>query len=144
MKYRTLLTACGIMVAGMLTWARPAQAVKPFFEQFNSIYVNTKTTYPKAVSFNATVQKTGCYVCHQSGPQKGFNAYGAQVKKVLAKTDAQNPQKIRSALAQVDRAKVNANDPNSPTFGDRIRQGKLPAGDVAAKPAMTKASAPCR
>jgi hypothetical protein len=128
----------------MLLGTQPAQGCKPFFEQFNSIYVNTKTTYPLAVNFNATVQKTGCYVCH--GTQKGtFNAYGTQVKKVLAKTDVQNTQKIHAALAQLDRVKTNAQDPKSPTFGDRIRQGKLPAGDSVAKPAAkSSSSAPCR
>ena len=42
------------------------------------------------------------------------------------KADAKNPEKIRQALETV--AKMPSNGTGSPTFGELIQMGKLPAG----------------
>ena len=113
---------------------QPASAVKPFLEQFKALYVKPKTTDHTMLIFNAAVEKKDCTICHLAKPQKGFNAYGAQVKKLLAKNDAQNPKAIRIALSKAARMKANPDDPQSLTFGQRLQQGKLPVGEIHVRP----------
>ena len=110
---------------------RPARAVKPFLEQFKTLYVNPKTTDHAMRNFNSAVAKKDCTICHLPKPRKGFNAYGTQLKKFLnAKRDGQNAQAIRAAMKKVALMKSKPDDPDSPTFGERLRQGKLPVGEI--------------
>ena len=118
------------LVAGVLN-PRPAVAVKPFLEQFKTLYVKSNTTDHTMLIFNAAVAKKDCMICHLPKPKRGFNAYGAQLKKLLnAKRDGQNAQAIRAAMKKVAQMKSNPDDPDSPTFGARLRQGKLPVGEI--------------
>jgi hypothetical protein len=128
---------CGVVafvfcaVVGGVLNTPPAGAVKPFLEQFKTLYVKPKTRDHTMMIFNAAVEKKDCSLCHLPKPRKGFNAYGTQLKKLLnAKRDGQNAQSIRAAMKKVAQMKSNPDDPDSPTFGERIRQGKLPVGEI--------------
>ena len=131
MKYRRVLILVCFVVAGVL-WSRPAAAVKPFMEQFSAVYVKPQTADHNMKIFNSAVAKVGCNLCHKGQPQnKNMNAYGAELKKLLnPKRDAQNAQKIRAAFAQVGKMKSNPSDPKSQTFAARIKEGKLPVGEI--------------
>jgi hypothetical protein len=123
-----------VLAAAVIT-ARQAGAMKPFFEQFKAMYVKPNSKERSVLIFNAAVEKKGCTVCHKTDPQKTpgpktFNAYGAQVKKLLTKNDAGSAAKIKSALAKVSRLKSDPDDAKSPTFGERIHSGKLPVGEI--------------
>ena len=128
----TILVFCGLAAGVFMT--RPAVAVKPFLEQFKALYVKPKTSDHTMQIFNAAVEAKGCTICHRgqpAKPTKAWNAYGTQLTKLLsAKRDAQNPQAIRAALVKVSRLKANPDDPKSMTFGGRLRQGKLPVGEI--------------
>ncbi len=66
--------------------------------------------------------------------QEGPELYGVELAKLLDnKTDKDNKDKIHSALAKVEKLPSNAQDKNSPTFGQLIQQGKLPGGAPAAE-----------
>ena len=83
--------------------------------------------------FKEAVEAKGCTICHRgqpAKPAKGYNAYGTQFTKLLTKRDGQNPQKIRAAMMKVARMKSNPDDPDSPTFGQRLKEGKLPVGEI--------------
>lgn len=124
-----VLVLCAAVAAAFST--RPACAVKPFLEQFKALYVKPHTTDHTMQIFNAAVEKKECNLCHLAKPKKGFNAYGTQFQKLLsAKSDAQNPRKIRAAMTKVAKMKSNPDDPDSATFGERLRQGKLPVGEI--------------
>ena len=131
MKYRSLLLLSVVVAAGVF-WSRPAGAVKPFMEQFSAVYVKPQTTDHKMKIFNSAVAKVSCNLCHKGQPQnKNMNAYGSELKKLLnPKRDAQNAQKIRAAFAQVGKMKSNPADPKSQTFAARIKEGKLPVGEI--------------
>ena len=131
MRYGVAACVFLTLLAGALC-TRPAGAVKPFFEQFKALYLKPNTKDYTVQVFNAGVEKKACGVCHRGQQaKKDFNPYGKQVSKLLsAKRDAGNPQAIVLALKKVASMKSNPEDPASPTFGQRIRQGKLPAGEI--------------
>jgi hypothetical protein len=136
MRYGVAALVFGAGLAAFLA-ARPAAAVKPFFEQFKSMYVDPKTTNHNKLIFNLAVEKKQCTICHKLKTPHGapFNAYGEQVSKLLnAKRDAANPRAIKAALGKVSRLKSIADDPKSPTFGERLRTGKLPVGEIHVVP----------
>jgi hypothetical protein len=128
MKRRLFLASCGLLViVGMSTLAQPARSVDSFNKEFKALYLRTGSTTAstQATVFASSVQRAGCSVCHLT-KKKGFNAYGKQVATLLTASDKTNRTKIRAALTKVAAMPTKANDAKSPTFGDRIRQGKLP------------------
>ncbi|MGO9111986.1 MAG: hypothetical protein ACLP9L_22395 [Thermoguttaceae bacterium] len=137
MRYGVAVLVFCAVLAGMFR-TRPAAAVKPFLEQFKALYVKPKTTDHTMQIFNEAVEAKGCTICHRgqpAKPTKEWNTYGTQLKTLLnAKRDAQNPKAIRAALGKVSRMKSNPDDPQSPTFGQRLQQGKLPVGEIHVRP----------
>jgi hypothetical protein len=132
MRYGVAFLVFCAVVAGVCC-AGPAGAGKPFLEQFKAAYVKPKTTDRTMVIFNEAVEKDGCGICHvsQGGKAtKALNAYGTQISKVITKADGNNAQKIRAALTKVEKVKSKPDDPKSPTFGERLKQGKLPVGEI--------------
>jgi hypothetical protein len=82
------------LVAG--SSARPAYAIKQFFDEFKAVYV--KDGSPLA----AAVDSAKCNVCHVGSSKKDRNAYGeALAERLDKKEDAKNPEKIRMALDEV-------------------------------------------
>jgi len=134
MRYGVAAMILAVSAAAVFA-SRQAGAMKPFFEQFKAMYVKPDTKERSMMIFNAAVEKKGCTICHKPAPDKvrgpkTFNAYGDQVKKLLSKKDANDPKKIRSALAKVSKLKSDPDDRKSPTFGERIHSGKLPVGEI--------------
>jgi hypothetical protein len=128
MRSRLLLAACGLAVVIGMLWLVPAASpTETFNKEFKSCYVRPRGDR-KAVAFATAVDKARCSVCHLGGKKKGFNAYGKQVAKLLHKSDERDRKKILAALNKVAAMKINPSDSKSQSFGERIRQGKLPAG----------------
>jgi hypothetical protein len=100
--------------------ARPAFAIKQFFDEFKAVYV--KDGSPLA----AAVESAKCNVCHKGSSKKDRNAYGeALAERLDKKEDAKNPAKIKMALEEV--AKLPS--PAGATFGALLAEGKLPAAE---------------
>ena len=127
---------CGVRGrGGGICGCRSAVALPPFLAQFKAMYVKPNAKDHDMLIFNEAVEKKKCGICHHGEPkQKKFNAYGAEVHNLLSKGDANNTNKIRAALGKVSRIKSKADDSSSPTFGDRLRQGKLPVGEIHIRP----------
>jgi len=53
------------------------------------------------------------------------NAYGKELEKILGKNE-KGKEKILKALDDVEKIKLDEKDEKSPTYGDRIKEGKLP------------------
>jgi hypothetical protein len=136
MRYGVLAGVCSLAIAAALA-ARPAAAVKPFFEQFKALYVKSDTTDHTMKIFNLAVEKKQCTICHvKKAPHgKPFNAYGTQISKLLTKNNANDPKTIRAAMKKVEKIKTDPSDPKSPNFGTRLKQGKLPVGEIHVVPA---------
>lgn len=71
-----------------------------------------------------------CVVCHVAGfgPR---NQYGTAINLLLTGNDREDPARKREAGRRVNDIPANPASPDSPTFGDLIRQGVLPASDLA-------------
>lgn len=103
--------------------ARPAFAIKQFFDEFKTMYV--KDGSPLA----AEVETAKCNVCHVGKSKKDRNAYGNALAELLdKKEDAKNVEKIKQALADVAKMPSDPNNKDSATFGKLIEEGKLPGG----------------
>jgi hypothetical protein len=110
-----------VIAIGVAAWGGQAFAIKQFADEFKAVYVEEGT--PLA----AEVEKAKCNVCHMGKSKKDRNAYGQALAELLdKKEDKDNKDKIRQALETVA-AKPSAGA-GSPTFGDLIKEGKLPGG----------------
>jgi hypothetical protein len=76
-------------------------------------------------------------VCHAGKTKKNHNDYGKALKTLLTKKDAKDTEKIHAALEKAAGMKSKSGDESSPTFGELIKQGKLPADEPATATAST-------
>ncbi len=124
-----LLVVMAVAVATVAgATARPAFAIKQFQDEFKAVYVKPDSSDPAEKALAAAVETAKCNLCHKGKEKKDRNAYGHALAELLdKKEDAKNVEKIRKALETV--AAMPSAD-GGPTFGDLIKMGKLPGGDV--------------
>lgn len=77
------------------------------------------TTYEKVAKDN----KTTCNVCHDGDDKKKRNNYGEALGKNIAKME-KDEAKIKEALTKTEKEKSAI---EGKTFGDLLKDGKLPA-----------------
>lgn len=125
MSYRTIVSVAALLWIVQL--AEPALAIVQFQKEFVNLYVGDD----KESEWALHVKEAKCFVCHQGKSRKHRNAYGEQLDLLLdKKADAKNPEKIIEALKTVAALHTIAGDDSSPTFGDLIKEGKLPGGTL--------------
>ncbi len=102
------------------------------FPQFMKVFVAEYLEENEDEDFVKMVKKEAkCVVCHQGKKKKkNMNAYGAELSKLLDKGDKKDVEKITEALQTVAEIQTDAEDEESPTYGDRISDSKLPAGEL--------------
>jgi hypothetical protein len=116
---KQIMTVAIMMTVGLVSLsARPAFAVKQFYDEFKEVYAGDGGLDPSLVA------KAKCNICHVKGEKKKVkNDYGKLLDELLdRKTDAKNPEKIREALAKV----ADMKSPSGETWGEMIKAGKLP------------------
>ncbi|MEI7687637.1 MAG: hypothetical protein WCL32_21740, partial [Planctomycetota bacterium] len=81
-----------------------------------------------------------CAVCHVAGygPR---NQYGTAINVLATFNDREDSARKREAGRRVNDIPANPSLPDSPTFGDLIKQGLLPASDYTTDPAFRKVPA---
>ena len=108
--------------------ASTAKAVKEFKDAFQAKYIKTDSPKPNDIALAHAFDQAGCAVCHAGGNNKRIrNDYGKQLAKLVSKEDKRDKAKIEAALDAVAKLKSKPADPTSPTFGEKIASGKLPA-----------------
>jgi hypothetical protein len=138
------MKAAGLLLLGGIVavtyWASQVQAMPQFKKAFQEKYVD-KSDNP---AFKAAVKKASCFVCHVKGEEKTVrNDYGKALSKFTGGTvnkdlkaayeaggDAAKDAKLAAVLKVLDDAfdKVAAQkSPSGKTYGDLIKDGKLPA-----------------
>jgi hypothetical protein len=120
------------VVTMLFATTRPALATKPFKDEFDKKYNIKSPTNDMEKSLAEKVNTAKCNVCHEGTSKKKRNVYGQAVNVYLKKTDMKDVAKIQDALAKVEAEHSLKGDDKSPTFGDLIKQGKLPGGDAVA------------
>jgi hypothetical protein len=109
--------------------AQPAGAMLQFYKVYQAEYLDNHPD--QAFAAEAKKPANRCFACHQGKSRKHHNPFGLEVKKLLdKKTDLKDVPKITAALEKVAAMKVDPNDPNSETYGDRIAAGKWPGGEL--------------
>lgn len=121
--------------------AEIANSRQQYAKEFRVHYLTADSTNADQKSLDDAVKGASCNVCHVNGKSKSTrNAYGMELAKLLRPKEASpefrgetDHQKIDEAFDKIAGMHVDANDPKSPTYGDLIKHGKLPAS--ASKPA---------
>jgi hypothetical protein len=117
----TLVAGLAVAVVAVSA-ARPAYAIKQFFDEFKEMYVKADGSAEEKALAEA-VETAKCNVCHVGKSKKDRNAYGEALAELLDKNeDKSNVEKIRASLEKV----AGMESPDGGTFGDRLKAGKLP------------------
>ena len=92
---RALLAAA--FALGVLAALPRAQALPPFFAEFQATYLKPDSENAQEKEFAALViEKVKCNVCHAAGkPKKERNAYGTQLAEILKK-DNFKPERLKA------------------------------------------------
>jgi hypothetical protein len=113
-----------VALLATLSITRPARAIPQFQKEFLTLYASDK-------AFVKEAKKTGCFLCHQGKLRKNHNSYGIHLVDLLdKKADMKNPGKIVEALKKVEAMHSVEGDDKSPTYGELIKEGKLPGGSI--------------
>ncbi len=128
MKKVAACVVCGLAVLGVVV--STASALPPFMAEFKALYVKPDGSDEEKELAKAFDDKK-CNVCHGKNDEgkddkKVRNIYGKALDELLSKDDQGDKEKIKEALKEVAEKKIDEEDEESPTFGDRIKDGKLP------------------
>ena len=134
----------GFAFAALLHFDASTANSRPLYaKEFRVHYLKADSTNADENSLDDAVKVASCNVCHVNGKSKSTrNAYGMELAKLLRPKDAPadfkgeiDHSKIDEAFEKVSEMHIDANDSKSPTYGDLIKHGKLPAS--ASKPSGT-------
>jgi cytochrome c553 len=110
--------------------AAPASAMLPFSVQWKAKYSDNS----KDENFVKAVKEANCNVCHDPNTKskKDHNEYGKVVKKYIKKAEYEKIKGDMDAAKKyiqegLDKAAAEK-APDGKTYGERIKEGKLPAG----------------
>ena len=128
-KFHVSSAVCFLAVLGLVgLTAAPALAVKEFKDAFQAKYIKPDSSQANDVALASAFDQASCAVCHAGGENKKIrNDYGKQLARLVSKQDKKNTAKIQAAMDTVAKLKSKPMDPKSPTFGEKIANGKLPA-----------------
>jgi hypothetical protein len=102
----------GLVLLGSNQAAGRAQYNKAFGE-----------TYPDHKEANALTGTAKCSICHAGANKKMRNDYGMSLAKVIDAMNEKDDAKIKAALKKVEGEKSST---AGKTFGDLLKDGKLP------------------
>jgi hypothetical protein len=126
----TVLTATAAFVLladlGPRTASSRPQYAKEFAEHYHAKADSDKAE-EKAL-FEA-VDKAKCSVCHEGQNRKNRNAYGKELAKLFSPPNEKKNEKIDEVFDKVSEMHIDPNDSKSPTYGELIKHGKLPASE---------------
>jgi hypothetical protein len=128
---KVCLTLCfGMLALAVLGSIRPntASAFPEFKKEFDKKYIGDESNDAQK-GIAAAVKVAKCNVCHDPAKgadgkvsKKNRNAYGEALHKFIGKKDKKDMPKIQDALTKAEAMKNG----EGPTFGDLLKQGKLP------------------
>ena len=128
-----------IAVALTASFATPrAFAIKEFSETWAKVYVESS----KNEDFKKLATEAKCNVCHIDGEnKKKHNPYGDTLEhEGLTKKNfppakfKENPEAVRKQVEEIlKKIEDKKAEGSSKTFGERMKEGLLPGGDVKGK-----------
>ncbi|HEX4144611.1 MAG TPA: hypothetical protein VHY91_13985 [Pirellulales bacterium] len=130
-----ILSAVAAVTVADSSNVTPVHAFQPFKKEFENLYIKETPATEAARSLKAAFVTKSCGVCHpDSKDKKNRNNYGKAIKKFIpadldkAGLEAlkKNAPQIKELLEKAAKEPSDPKNPNSPTFGQRIEEGKLP------------------
>jgi len=118
------------LVIGLTGSPQFAQARPTYKKEFDGLYVKKEPSTPEEKALAGAASTAKCNICHIGEKKKERNPYGQALAKLLTKEDAKDVPKIQESIKKIEAEKSDGSNPSSPTFGDLLKQGKLPAGDT--------------
>ena len=118
-----------IAVSVLVSFATPAGAIKPFYDEFKKEVLDNLKDKKAAEAFVKDDVK--CFICHQGKSKKNRNMFGKEIAKLLHKKDQKDTKKMDAAFKKVLAMHVDPKNEKSDTFMDRLQAGKWPGGDLA-------------
>lgn len=117
--------------------SRPAFATKPYGEAWTAFYV----TDSKNAEFKKLAEEAKCNACHvdKEDKKKVRNPYGVEAQKLINKTTfpvakfKSEPDKVKAEIEAAFKKLEEVKAKDGQTFGEKIKAGKLPGGDVSGK-----------
>jgi hypothetical protein len=125
MKKVCALVLCAAAALSTTLLVQPVQARAPYKKQFEAMYVKKDSTDPTEKKFAEAAEAAKCNICHVGEKKKDRNEYGMALAKLLQKGDEKDIPKIDAALVTVSKEASKG----GPTYGDLIKEGKLPGGN---------------
>jgi hypothetical protein len=118
-----------------------AQYAKEFAEHYHAKADSDKA---EEKALGEAVAKAKCLVCHEGERRSNRNVYGKELAKILrpegSRGNEQDVKKIDEAFDKVAEMHIDSGDPKSPTYGDLLKAGKLPASEAKAADGEKKAA----
>lgn len=117
------VTAGALLLTFVVLSTGQAEARPPFVGVF-------KKTYPELAK-NKEI-KVNCAVCHntkENKKKKHRNNYGVALAKAIGKKNEKDKEKVAAALKKIEAEKSHV---EGKTFGELIKEGKLPGEDKPA------------
>lgn len=137
----TVLTATAAFMLlanlGPRTASSRPQYAKEFAEHFHAKADSDKA---EEKALGEAVAKAKCEVCHEGNNRKNRNVYGKELAKLFSPPNEKNVEKIDAAFEKVCEMHIDPNDPKSPTYGDLLKAGKLPASEIKSDGGEKKAA----
>ncbi len=132
MKRLCTVLVCSVAVMAVYSFGRldSAQAYPTFLKAFQKKYVGDEKTDTEKTLAKEIKRAKKCYVCHDPRPgadgkvsKKNRNPYGQALNKYLTEKDKKDVKKAEEMLSKVENMKPDGSDK---TFGELIKEGKLP------------------
>jgi hypothetical protein len=114
MRRAILIVLIGGLVCG--SYLAPATARQPYFDAFKEKYGADDQKYADLIT------ETKCFVCHVGKSRKNRNSYGMALSKSLK--NEKDKDKIKEVIGKAESEK----SPDGKTFGELIKEHKLPGG----------------
>jgi hypothetical protein len=119
------LAAAALFIFGV---AQPAAGVQQFFDAFVKEYIKG---HPNKDFSEMVLKDAKCHICHQGKMRTNRNVFGKELDKMLdKKTDTKDTEKILASFKKALEMHVDPKNDKSETFGDRLKAGKLPGGNL--------------
>jgi hypothetical protein len=123
-----------LMFGCMLLMASPAMAIAEFGKQWKEKYLSGDDV---SEEFKSAGRKAGCFTCHvkDEDKKKVRNEYGQALHKFLKAADfpkeylKANPEEAQKKIFEGFDKATDMMSKDGKKFGDKIKNGELPATD---------------
>ncbi len=116
----------GLMLVGIVG-TQEASARQQYQKALGKIYPDLLKKHGKGEEGK---KKFECKVCHPGKSKKQRNDYGTALAKALGKKNEKDEDKIKEAIEKVAKEESST---KGKTFGDLIKDGKLPGTEEVVK-----------